>query len=299
MRNQINNTRNVLSPQLCMIAPVIFIIIASLCMITLSPSIQAAQNNTVQEHRPLRIAVAANFTPTLEQLAPLFTQETGIKVQLISSSSGNLYQQIKHGAPFDVFMSADKERPQRLVKEKLALPNKTASYAFGTLSFWSASWQQQQAKLIPTASEILANLKDDNNANKFAIANPKIAPYGKAAKEFLKHNHLWENIKPRLIIGININQTFQQLYSQAVPLGIVATSQLTVNNLNGVLLPSKAYQAIEQQITVLARSQQFANAERFFDFILGDESQGIIQRHGYDSAKSLSQDAKQTVQEIN
>jgi len=239
-----------------------------------------AENDLTKQLKPLRVAVAANFTPTLKLLQQRFSQETGIKVQLISGSSGNLFQQIKHGAPFDLFISADTLRPQQLIKENLTIKNYTATYAYGTIAFWSASWRDQTS--IPSINTLISNL--NRKQERLAIANPKIAPYGKAAKQYLEKINLWNQLTPYLITGININQTFQQVYSQAIPLGIIATSQLKTNNLHGVIIPSTDYQAIEQQMTILNSSQQLPYAKAFFDFILSTESQRLISQNGYTRA---------------
>ncbi len=125
-------------------------------------------------------------------------------------------------------------------------------------------------------------------AKRFAIANPDIAPYGKAAKEVLTHLGLWESYQSRLIKGINIGQTFAQLRSKAVTRGIVGNSQLVLNNLPGVIIPNSYHQPLEQQLIIIRASKQQANAKKFSDFLLSSKSQKTIVRYGYAQAKQVN-----------
>lgn len=221
------------------------------------------------QQAPLRIAVAANFAPVLEKILVGFSRQYKIEVQVISAASGTLYQQIRHGAPFDVFLSADSVRPQKLIQEKLALPDSLHTYAFGQLALWSAQHQ---------------TLTFDNLqgfTGKFAIANPRTAPYGKAAKQALLHLSLWEKINPQLVIGINVNQTFQQIRSQAVPYGIVAYSQLKLKDLQGRLIPQHFHQPIAQQLVILKSTRNADYAQQLVSYLLSDDTQKKISQFGY------------------
>tara|TARA_B110000090_G_scaffold43219_1_gene48345 strand:+ start:1763 stop:2542 length:780 start_codon:yes stop_codon:yes gene_type:complete len=219
---------------------------------------------------PLRVAVAANFAPVLEKLLPQFTQQSQIPVQIISGASGTLYLQINHGAPFDVFLSADDSRPKKLQADNLTLTNTLETYAYGQLALWSAVDKLSLAKL----SKIIKN-------NRLAISNPNTAPYGKAAKETLEALKLWQHVQNKLITGININQTFQQVRSQAVNFGLVANSQLVLNQLTGTVIPSEYHQPIRQQLVILKSSKQQTNAIKFSQFLLSDKIQQQIQQLGY------------------
>lgn len=206
--------------------------------------------------KPLRIAVAANFTPVLKVLLKDFSKKTGIKSQLISGASGAMFLQIKHGAPFDIFLSADSRRPKAL--EQLSLEDQLVL---------------EQLKKPPT---------------RFAIANPDIAPYGKAAKEVLIHLGLWQSYQSRLITGINISQTFAQLRSKAVTRGIVAKSQLVLNNLAGLVIPNSYHQPIEQQLIIIRASKQQVNAKKSSDFLLSPHNQKTIISYGYAENKQVN-----------
>lgn len=230
---------------------------------------------------PLRVAVAANFYPVLEKLLPEFKSFANLpnqpNIQLISAASGTLYQQIIHGAPFDIFLSADAIRPQQLVQQQLANAKSLTTYAIGQLSLWSA----HQAV---TSLAVLSPISDKQGQGKLAIANPNIAPYGIAAKQVLENLNLWQNYKNKLVTGININQTFQQVHSGAVNLGIVAKSQLVLNNLQGFDIPAHLYSPISQQLVIINRTKQPLLAEQFSDFLLSEHIQNKLTAYGYLSA---------------
>ncbi len=238
---------------------------------------QAQQNlnttiNTNITSKPLRIAVAANFTPVLKILLSDFSKQTGIKSQLISGASGAMFLQIKHGAPFDIFLSADSKRPKLLEQSGLASANSRATYALGQLALYSSS-------MTSLTQLSLDQLKSP--AKRFAIANPAIAPYGKAAKETLEHLGLWQTYKDRLIKGINIGQTFMQLRSKSVTHGIVAQSQLVLNDLSGVAIPTNYHQPIEQQLVIIKSSKNKQHAQKLKEFLLSPASQKLIVSYGY------------------
>ena len=219
---------------------------------------------------PLRVAIAANFAPVLARLLPQFTQQSQIQVQIISGASGTLYLQINHGAPFDVFLSADDTRPQKLKEDGFILTSSLKTYAYGQLALWSAVNKislDQFTKMIEN--------------KRLAISNPNTAPYGKAARETLETLNIWQQVQNKLITGININQTFQQVRSQAASVGLVANSQLVLNQLTGTVIPSDYHQPLKQQLVILKSSKQPANAIKFSQFLLSDEVQQQIQQFGY------------------
>jgi molybdate transport system substrate-binding protein len=229
--------------------------------------------------KPLRIAVASNFAPTLKKLLARYNsnQQAFPKPLIITASSGTLFLQIKHGAFFDIFLSADSERPQLLTEAGLSFKNSQQTYAYGQLALWSAK------NNITTDSLAVLN----NNKQRLAIANPNIAPYGKAAKQVLENLQLWDDYKTRLIQGINIGQTFQQTRSQAVNLGIVSNSQLVLNNFKGLLIPSRLHQPIKQQLVILKRSQNIKQSQRFVEFLMNEESQHFIAQSGYEKLSEV------------
>jgi len=242
-------------------------------LLVLANNCQAETAKTTNSSPPLRIAVSANFSSTLKKLMPAFSKETGINSQIITASSGTLYLQIKHGAPFDVFLSADAERPKKLQQAGLILPNSRHTYALGQLALFSAK------------NEILTikNLKHwlSSKPQRFAIANPKLAPYGQAAKAVLIQLSLWQSFKHHLVIGQNINQTFQQVRSHNVSGGIVAHSQLIAHDLTGEIIPKNLFPAIEQQMVILQNSKQQNSAKKLQQFLLSTKVQKHIRADGY------------------
>ncbi len=244
------------------------LILLSLLTISFLVNISNAKAHPNQNNKPLRIAVAANFTPVLKKLLVEFQQQTNIKTQVISGASGAMYLQIKHGAPFDIFLSADSKRPEKLEQDNLIVAGSRQTYALGQLALLSNNGQAS-----------LANLQQI--PKRFAIANPDIAPYGKAAKETLEHLTLWPKYANILIKGININQTFAQVRSKAVNSGLVANSQLVLNNLSGVVIPADYHQPITQQLVIIKKSTKQQQAKQLSTFLLSNKVQAIISQYGY------------------
>jgi molybdate transport system substrate-binding protein len=247
-----------------------------LSLLCISTSFAQHNNNT-----PLRIAVASNFTPVLKALLADFHQQTNIETQIISGATGALFLQIKHGAPFDIFISADSVRPELLEQQNFIVANSRKTYALGQLALLSMSSK--------------AHLNDLTKIPKrFAIANPKLAPYGKAAKQTLQHLGVWQQYQGNLITGININQTFAQVRSQAVKIGLVANSQLVINKLAGVVIPSYYHQPIQQQLVIIKSSQNIEQAEQLSQFLLSAKTQQKIINFGY-AENTLTQQPFQSV----
>lgn len=229
-------------------------------------------SSTVQAEN-VRIAVASNFTHTIKALADRFEQEKGHKVTLIFGSTGKHYAQIKNGAPFDAFFAADRKRPELLEKEGIALPNTRFTYAVGKLVLWSP-----EQNVIDQQGNVLKSMQLDY----VAIANPKLAPYGKAAQRVLTHKGVWKDLQRKLVRGENVGQTFQFVKTGNASLGFVAYSQVKqkADDLEGSLwkVPESLYDPIEQQAVLL---QENPVAREFLEFAQNETSQTIIRDHGY------------------
>lgn len=221
---------------------------------------------------PLRIAVASNFTAPMQKLAPLFEKETGEKVQLSFGSSGKFFAQISHGAPYDVFLSADQVKPEKLIKAKLAQKDSLVIYANGALALWSATLSSVE----PVATTLI-------NAKKIAIANPKLAPYGLAAKETLIKLGLWQSLESKLVQGENIGQTYQFAYSENADVGFVALSQVLSGKVKGAywVVPSDDHSPIKQAAVVLTQSKKTKEAQDFVNFLMRADIQKDIATFGY------------------
>ena len=227
----------------------------------------------------LRVAVASNFYSTIKVIAEHFELKTASssgqqhKVILIPGSSGKHYAQIINGAPFDIFFSADTERARLLEQEGRVDSGTRFTYALGKLVLWSPidNYVDLQGKVL--------NKKDFRY---LAIANPKLAPYGKSAEEVLKSLKIWSNLKGRLVRGENIAQTFQFVSSGNAKLGFVAHSQIRSpdHTTGGSFweVPQSIYRPIEQQAVLLKDS---ALAREFLSFVKSDESLSIIYESGY------------------
>jgi len=221
----------------------------------------------------LRIAVATNFSRTATVLAKQFEQQTGHTVRLAFGSTGKHYAQIIHGAPFDIFLAADERRPALLEKAGIAVPGSRFTYAQGRLVLWSPD-----ENLIDKNAAVLST----GQFRKLAIANPKLAPYGLAAREVLQARGLWEKLRLRLVRGENIGQTFQFVRSGNAQLGFVAAAQIfsTDNNPDSSWWepPQSLYTPIIQQ-AVLIKNTPATRA--FVMFIKSKAVRALIQARGY------------------
>jgi molybdate transport system substrate-binding protein len=208
----------------------------------------------------------------LERLTPRFEEQSGHTLTVISGATGSHYAQIVNGAPFDVFLAADAERPQRLEAEGRAVAGTSFTYALGKLVLWSAD-----ATVVDSAGAVL----ESGTFKHLALANPTLAPYGAAAQETLTALGLWEGVQGKLVRGDNIAQTLQFVQSGNVELGFVAMSQLIDIGNTGSRwdVPATLYDPIVQQGVLLKDS---APAREFIDFIRSEESRAVIREAGYD-----------------
>ena len=233
----------------------------------------------------LRVAVAANFKPALELLQPEFEQRTGIKLRLSAASSGVLFAQLSHGAPFDIFLSADVFRAETLEQRGLIVAGSRQTYAYGTLAIISKQAELTQAQLI----EQIAN----SAAGRLTIANPQTAPYGVAAEQLL---NCWQQPAAfdRAVRGNNIAQVMHYAATETVDIAIIAQSlwpkfqQLAGAGWHLYDVPSRCYQPLEQQLVILKRSNNIAAAKQLASFLLSPKSQQLIAQQGYLQAHSQS-----------
>lgn len=222
----------------------------------------------------LHLAVASNFIAPIKQLATEFEQETGHTIQLSFASSGKLFAQIQNNAPFDIFLSADVAKPEALIKNQLALPNSLFTYAKGQLALWSIN-------------PINATTLEDAliKAKRIAIANPKLAPYGKAAEESMRNLSVWDQVKSKIVQGENIGQTYQFVYSQNAEIGFVAYSQVLAGQVKGntIKVPDSLYNEINQAGVILSQSKNTELAKAFMTFLKRPDTQAKITAFGYAS----------------
>ncbi len=234
-----------------------------------------ACSGAVAAAEPVTVAVASNFTSIARDLADRFQRDSGVAVRISSASTGKLYAQIVNGAPFDVLLAADAERPRLLPERSLAVAGYT--YAIGALVAWS-----RQPEL--PSGDCLDILQQDD-PGKIAIANPEIAPYGAAARDALVALGLWERHRERIVMGENIGQAMSFTASGNAAVGFVAAAQLDVAGLPGATcewqVPIDLHEPIEQQAALLARAADNPDARAFFEFLRGAEARRVIADGGY------------------
>jgi len=198
----------------------------------------------------VQVAVAANFTAPMKQIAAEFEKDTGHKAVLAFGATGKFYAQISNGAPFEVLLTADDETPVKLEKELLAAPNTRFTYAIGKLVLWSA-----KTGYVDGQGDILKK----GDFKHLALANPKAAPYGAAAMEAMKNLGVLESIQPRIVQGENISQTHQFVATGNAELGFVALSQVfkdgKITSGSAWIVPAKLYAPIRQDAVVLAKGR--------------------------------------------
>ena len=224
----------------------------------------------------INIAVASNFTYTLRSLAADFKVNTGHEVRISNASSGKLYAQIIHGAPYDIFLSADEKRPDLLIKENKASAENANIYALG--------------KLV-----LLSNIQDVDNCrnvlfskqlNRLAIANPKIAPYGMAARQVLEKLDLWQQLQSRVVMGENITQTLQFVSTKNAEAGFVAKSILNMGKAIDYAcvwdIPGDMYTPIKQKMVLLNAAKDKPAAQAFMIYMQSVEAKRIVRSAGYD-----------------
>jgi molybdate transport system substrate-binding protein len=218
------------------------------------------------------VVVAANFTDAAKEIAAAFKAKTGHQAVLSFGSSGQLHTQITQDAPFQIMLSADDERPKKLVADGLAVADSRFTYAIGKLVLWSKTKDYVNG---------VETLKAGAFA-KFAIANPTTAPYGTAAVETLKALKLYEVLQPKIVQGNNIAQTFQFVDTGNAELGFVALSQLAGEPAGSRwVVPQTLYAPIRQDAVLLKKGVGNEAAAAFLAFLRGPEARAIIEKFGY------------------
>jgi molybdate transport system substrate-binding protein len=225
----------------------------------------------------VHVAVAANFTAPMKQIAAEFEKKTGHKVVLSFGASGKFYAQMKNGAPFHLLLSADDEKPMQLVKDGLAVDNSRFTYANGTLVLWSA-----KPGFVDAKGEVLGKRR----FNKIAIANPKLAPYGAAAIELLTKKGLLAAMTPKFVQGENISQTFQFVSTGNAELGFVALSQVMkdgkVTSGSAWVVPGALHRPIRQDAVLLSVGKDNVAAKDLMNFLKTEKVKRTIRSYGYE-----------------
>jgi molybdate transport system substrate-binding protein len=259
------------------------------------------------------VAVAANFASPLESLGALFEKKTGHRLLISAGATGKLIAQIRNGAPFEVFLSADKNGPTGLVKDGLAIRESQFTYAKGRLVLWSTlpieratlrdSTSPIESKPDPTQSpspfnakarlvlrsatpEQLSALLRESQVKHLALANPRLAPYGAAAKEFMESVGVWGTLLPKFVYGENITQTYQFVATGNAEMGFVALSQVQskehVRRGSLWLIASAHHAPLEQDAVLLKSAKTKSAAQEFFEFLKSTEARKLMESTGYE-----------------
>jgi molybdate transport system substrate-binding protein len=228
---------------------------------------------------PLRVAAASDLQAVLPVLMARFKADTGIDVEPVFGASGQLAQQIKAGAPFDLFLSANRKFVDDLAAAGVIRPESVRPYTRGVLVLVVNT-------LVDPGVKGLADVAGEK-VKTIAIANPEIAPYGAAAKQALERAGLWERVKPKLAQSESVRQALQYVQSANAEVGFVGKAIADVKGIRTIPLSPDGYDPIIQALGVVKDSKRAADAERFATFLLGEVGQGIFRDFGFRSTGDL------------
>jgi molybdate transport system substrate-binding protein len=233
----------------------------------------------VGAQRPPTIAAAANLNFALDEIKEQFTRERGTPVEVVFGASGTLTRQIQDGAPFELFLAADEEFPKQLTAAGLTR-DAGVVYAVGRLVVFAPAGSPLMAD---ARLEGLARLVKTGKAGRFAIANPDVAPYGKAAEAVLRKRGLWEAIRPQLVLGDSIAQAAQFATTGNAIGGLVAYSLVLgpgfADRGKYAVIPETDHPPLRQRMVLLKRAG--TTAVEFYRYLQGDEARGMFRKHGY------------------
>ncbi len=219
------------------------------------------------------VAVASNFLSPLKEIATRYKEDTGDRLILISGSTGKLYAQARHGAPFDIFLAGDSKRPALLEREGMGVIGTRFTYAIGALVLWGLERVQGEESLAQMSK------------GKLAIANPKTAPYGRAAQQVLESLGFWKKLQPSLVRGENIAQTLQFVATGNAMLGFVAKSQVEDPRFkfkgSHWEVPVDMHEPIVQQAILLNRGLANSSAKQFLEYLHGAVAKNIMRSYGF------------------
>lgn len=228
---------------------------------------------------PLRVAAASDLQAVMPILASRFKADTGIDVEPVFGASGQLAQQIKAGAPFDLLLAANRSFVDDLARAGVVRPESVRPYARGTLVL-------VVNKLFDPGVKALADLAGEK-VKTVAIANPEIAPYGAAVKQTLERAGLWEKVKPKLVQGESVRQALQFVESGNAEVGFVGKAIADVKGVRSIPIPPDGYDPIVQAMGIVKDSKRADDAGRFASFLLAEDGQGILRDFGFLSAEAV------------
>lgn len=222
------------------------------------------------------VAVAANFAAPMRKIAAAFERESGYRVVMALGSSGSLYAQIRHGAPFHLLLSADQTTPQRLEREGLAVPDTRMTYAVGRLALWSAE---------PGRVDPQGQVLREGRFERLALANPRLAPYGAAALQTMTRLNLPQLPPARQVQGESVGQVYQFVASGNATLGFVALAQIQsegrIEKGSAWIVPAHLHEPIRQDAVLLIAGRDHAGARALLAYLRSEPARAIMRTHGY------------------
>ncbi|CAI8906800.1 Tungstate/molybdate/chromate-binding protein ModA [Pseudomonas sp. IT-P258] len=225
----------------------------------------------------VQVAVASNFTAPIQAIAADFEKDTGHKLVASFGATGQFYTQIKNGAPFEVFLSADDSTPKKLEAEGDSVKGSRFTYAVGTLALWSAKEGYVDAK---------GDVLKKNAYQHLSIANPKAAPYGLAATQVLAKEGLTDKVKDKIVEGQNISQAYQFISTGNAELGFVALSQIykdgKISSGSAWIVPASLHDPIKQDAVILNKGKDNPAAKALVDYLKGPKAAAVIKSYGYE-----------------
>lgn len=249
----------------------------------LSTFLSCADNKELTSQNSLTIAVAANAHFAMGDIGIAFEQSSGIKINMVTGSSGKLTAQITHGAPFDLFFSANMKYPQYLHTEGFTTqpPN---IYAYGKLALWTLHELDVDKGLHLLTEPTITNI---------AIGNPELAPYGIAAQQAFEKLGIYEQLKDKLVFGESISQVNQYVHLKSVDIGLTSFSTVLKPKLKGqghwAAVPTDLYEPIAQGVAFVKQKTPNPAAQQFYDFVQSKEGKSILTKYGYETAAHSKQ----------
>ena len=235
----------------------------------------------------ITVAAAADLNAALSEIAANYQKSGGGIVRLSFGSSGNLFNQIQNGAPFDVFFSADLDYPKKLIEAGLGEKASLYPYAVGQLVLWVAA--SSSLDVEHRGMSILL----DPSVKKISLANPEHAPYGRAAVAALRHFRLYEKVSDRFVFGENVSQAAQFVESGNAQAGFVALSHAMAPGMRDIgrylIIPSDAYPALQQAVVILSHSSKKAEAAAFLQYLKKPEATAVLRHYGFSVPKETSE----------
>lgn len=230
--------------------------------------------SAVFQREKITVAVAANAQYAMKEIEKQYEKETGVAIELVISSSGKLTAQIKEGAPYDIFLSADMEFPEALYKAGITVETPKI-YGYGKLVLWTMRDFDLKKKDILLSPEVKT----------IAIANPKVAPYGSAAISAMKFSNQYEKAENKIVYGESISQVSQYIFSQTADIGFTAKSVVLSPEMKNkgkwIDVDAKAYSPIAQGAVLLKAARNKAATEKFYKYLYSEKAKAVFRKYGY------------------